>query len=824
MPPDSVSLTRGDIVALGQRGDAWAFLPVAAQALRVLDRDPQFRALYAANFARLGLRTAAMEHAQALLELTAADVSAREEAQQLASAIERLADDRVPIDAQLATLRGNAAALAERGVGLEGIVAAFEASTSGWTVCRATDGNVIRRSPAGEWIGVADARGNARSFVAHHLVSAANHPEPVTIEGISPPWVLIEAINARPVTTAGFAPTIRIVQEDPAEAAAGLAIADLREIIRDERTEWFVGPGAGEVLEAHLAERAGSFTPGPYIPLTTLGTRAVSPSVPDVLDAARRRADEINRSQSARVEATYATRDAAWWCARWEQIASGTGPPMRVLLATSRFTTYVRHAIRDLADAFENAGASVLVLEEPDDHSVLSASSYSGAIAEHDPDLIVAANYPRWKLSSVVPDRVPFVCWVQDAMPHMYEPGAGERTSAMELLVGTITADMLAQNAYPAAQCIAMPVAASTRKFHTGDIPPPLQQRVSCDVAYIGNQSKTPDRTHDRLVQEASDSADAVRALEAFRPHIDRIATRSDVEFGWTALRAAIREAEQEARATLDPVVREHLVRHYGVVMLDRTLRHQTLRWAAEICDRRGWSLGIFGAGWELVEGLAPHARGPLEHGEEARAAYACAAVNLHVSANSIVHQRVLECALSGGLPIARRTADSLAGVRHHASFISRDLDRPIPHPHHAGSGCSWVSHPELMAAAAQLQRCDFPIGEACWLRAGKWDDLGPHAQQALGMRFHAGWLMGDLADTTFTDQATLEARIERAITRPAWRANVSRGIAQRVRSRLTHDSMVETIIHAMGQRLGCAASSGGAKPESPQHAGIAAA
>lgn len=61
-------------------------------------------------------------------------------------------------------------------------------------------------------------------------------------------------------------------------------------------------------------------------------------------------------------------------------------------------------------------------------------------------------------------------------------------------------------------------------------------------------------------------------------------------------------------------------------------------------------------------------------------------------------------------------------------------------------------------------------------------------------MRFHAGWLMGDLADTTLTDPKALEARIERALNRPAWRENVSRGIAHRDRSLLTHDAQADRV------------------------------
>jgi hypothetical protein len=53
--------TREEIVRLGQAGQPWDFLPVCWQVLRVAPGDDGLRLLAAANLARLGLRTAALE-------------------------------------------------------------------------------------------------------------------------------------------------------------------------------------------------------------------------------------------------------------------------------------------------------------------------------------------------------------------------------------------------------------------------------------------------------------------------------------------------------------------------------------------------------------------------------------------------------------------------------------------------------------------------------------------------------------------------------------------------------------------------------------------
>src|SRR4051812_16397801 len=65
-PLAAQSLTRDDVLRLGQAGRPWEFLGVAARALDQAPGDQGLRFLVAANLARLGLGTLAREQLEAL--------------------------------------------------------------------------------------------------------------------------------------------------------------------------------------------------------------------------------------------------------------------------------------------------------------------------------------------------------------------------------------------------------------------------------------------------------------------------------------------------------------------------------------------------------------------------------------------------------------------------------------------------------------------------------------------------------------------------------------------------------------------------------------
>ena len=264
-------------------------------------------------------------------------------------------------------------------------------------------------------------------------------------------------------------------------------------------------------------------------------------------------------------------------------------------------------------------------------------------------------------------------------------------------------------------------------------------------------------------------------------------------------LREAVWRAAEESGFAPESDERHRLLRHYALPLADRVLRHSSLRWAAEACRRRGWRMRIYGNGWESHPELAEFARGDVPHGEELRACYRSAAAHLHASANTLVHQRVLECALSGGLPLCRLTHNAVMdGLYAAKRAIAADLGvnedvKLLP-----------IDHPALAAQASLMQRLGLRPSRRIRIDADEFDGLrSPDGRLADGVC--APWLLCDLAETSFSDGPSLETLLARAVERPEWRASLSRSIAERARARCSTDVLASRMLATIGRSLASA-------------------
>lgn len=534
----------------------------------------------------------------------------------------------------------------------------------------------------------------------------------IVAEGVCPPeWVLALA-SSLPPQPDGYSPALIVVQEDPIELLGALTSRDLSAVIADPRVTIVVGPGASKKL-GDLLRRPESLErsmPTRVMRSPALRVRA-SPALEHVLaDAA-----EVQGAEHARARAEVLRksegRDRAWWSSRYESALSpgSEHPGLRVLVLSSRYSTFVRHAATDLADSLCAAGHAAEVLMEPDDHSRLATPAYLRAVERMDPDLVVLINYTRRHLGQALPPNVPFVCWVQDRMAHLFDPACGAAQGELDFLFGHLHADLFTHFGYPARNRRFSFVPASARKFHDGAADPLLLRRHRCDIAYASHQSETPERFHQRIAPMFATapavraSLDVIRAMAVAR--LDALDAGSPVTPRIEMVRAALGEAglrnpDERLVLTVDG--------QYAVPLLERMHRHRTLSWVAAQARRRGWSLRLYGRGWESHPELGEFARGALDHGhEELRCVYRAASVNLHISLNSNAHQRVYECALSGGLMLRRGASPDAETAK--AAFISCVASTPAAAVNPDGSTVHEVREGGPLAAVFHALRGTSP-------------------------------------------------------------------------------------------------------------------
>lgn len=776
--PSSQRFTRAHIVEIGRTQGGWGFLALAAQALRIAPQDDEVRLLAARSLVGLGL----VGTARVVLDRVASPEH-RDERDRVRAGLEPW--QALDLGALIEQARTNLRVI--DGLDVEQAIEAWVAQGAAYH--RATDGNVVR-VPRGaddlskfEWVG--DFVRAAGEFCRTHLGNAAREPmAPITVEGISPPWLLLAIDRATPALKDGYQPLLQVVQSDVGELAEGLSLADVRGVL--SRAVVFAGAEAGERWEAHVRSRFDCQATGAVVPASTL-RRACAPALAD----RTARLSEEQRREGVRLQGVLVardrTRDAAWWKACWNEPR-----PRRVLIPTCRYSTFIQHASEDLAEAFRARGWVARVLVEPDAHTRFSTLAYHRAELEFDPDLIVLINYPRASKAAAFVTQTPFVCWVQDAMPHLFDERIGRGHGPRDFVAGHVYPQFFRQFGYPADRALSTPVAVSTRKFHDAPADDTMRERFACEVAYVSHHSETPQRMHERLCAEAGDPA-VVRVLEVMR---GLMAERYEAGMSGRAERV-FKSVAGDAWARVHgqsptPRVASQLTDQYLVPMLERMLRHEALDWARRICERRGWRLRLFGRGWERHPTLAPFAAGELGHGEELRACYQGAGVHLHASMTTLVHQRVMECALSGGLPVCRAVLPVFGSSRQKVLCgLVRQVE-PDERRRDGGLVYRASGHAALSALKTRVGTLGLHLP----------DELVVHPHTAESMRrFPVAFdvwtpedLFGPDVATLFANEAGLERLIERAVGKSTWRREQSNRMAERVRAGLTHDAVVERL------------------------------
>ncbi len=763
-PPTRFSLA--DLVRLGQAGRPWEFLPLVAQALDQTPNADALRFLAAANLARLGLRTLALEQL-ALLDPANQDVKA------LTTATSQLPEDSVipPTTLHAATLV------------LEDVRPVSDCF-------KTLDGNLVTR-PKGETRlsairlsnGVATARAIFESIPAEDLSRTL-------LDGFCPHLFKLIYEATRPTTT-GYAPRIIILQRDPTELLEQLALTDLSRQLADPRVEFFVGEDAAERLAA--AFRARVETALPTMVLTNPAMRTpCSPAAREIVSGAFEHQAELVQTLRTQVFARYAQRDEAYWRERFSSRRAG---PLRVLIPTSRYSTYIQHAAQDLAATLERQGHTARVLIEPDQHSHPSALAYLRVLDELDPDLVILINYPRSAFAHVYPPTLPYVCWIQDAMPHLFDPNIGKAQTRYDFLAGHVFLDLILKYNYPSERILPISVVADDAKFHSEPVGGELARQFECDIVFISHHSETPRAMLERLIGEHDGVPSIRQTISLLWPDIQEAAEAAHVECHHARLRAAVVQRLREAIGK-EPDARtvDLLLTSAAIPLLDRILRHQTLEWAADICRRHNLRLHIHGNQWHTHPTLSAFAKGPLPHAEHLRAAYQCAKVTLHVSGTAIMHQRVSECFLSGGLCLTRLHRDAIAGLNTTAELALAQT----PPDHHADGriGFTIASHAPLRTLAEQRARLGYPIdGPVYWITERRRANQAA-ARNAIAPDCDPSHLLGDLTQTTFKTREQLEALVLRAVRDTQWRRATSERIAATARQRLTTSAFATRLLN----------------------------
>lgn len=807
--PQARGVSRAQVVALGQTGTAWAFVPVALAALQQQPGDLEVRFLLAAAYAKLMLRTPAAEQLALLGPAAQADPSVKA----LAELLPSLPEDRVPLAELVGTLTGNLEALASRGVeplDLRGRVNAWKLVNTPVEWFRARSGSLVRRKrgDASGWLQFGDQAEQARGFAMPHA-GAGGVPPPYVVEGADPPWLFKRLYEGSPVQADGHAPLVMLLQADEGELLTGLAQCDLRRELADPRVRVFAGPAGLKRWVEWMTERAmgGVAVAGPCLGVPSLKAK-MSPTPEQVVSSLVVRQQQEYRRLDAWAKSKWGTVNREAIAARF---ASRNDRPLRVLIPTYRHSTFIKHSAADLSVALESLGCQTCVLMEPDDHSSITNLAHLKTLEAFEPDLVVQINYTRQNLGSVYPPGIVWATWLQDAMGHLFDKGVGAAQGRTDFLVGATREDLFQFFGYPRARAVYWPMVASGRKFHDGPVTDEQRERLACEVAYVSHHGATPRALHEERVAMARASTPAlVSVFEALYPELERFTASPALmdprmSFRLRELTAAVLG---ERGIAGDHAVTQ-VLNAYTLQIVDRMLRHQTLEWAAAIAGRRGWRLHIYGKGWVNHPTLSAHARGELGHGDDLRACYHLARAHLQVSAHTVIHQRVAECALSGGLALCRLQGDDLGTLEFQAGAeavidgvepVACDPWRALELGHRM-MGYRAADHVATRAFAGLCHGLGLGERGLVWMNTVLIERLGARRTYQ-GRELPARELLGDPGAVLFTSEASLEAALGRAVSDAGWRAATRGRVVESARKWLTYDALGERLLAFIAESL----------------------
>lgn len=624
----------------------------------------------------------------------------------------------------------------------------------------------------------------------------------IIVVGIDDIEVLHAYIRQLPPFDFGYTPPIYLVEQDIERARHAVITLGIG---TDPRFRGCFGPNAGRELVSQLRSRMHEIA----IPERVVTCGSHDPNlvswIEDSVSSLRDEQRAVLASWFQQIEQRAQGRDRVYWTDRFNAIESGQSA--KILIIATRFSTFMQHASDDLAHALQSLGHEVLVLKEPDAYTMFTPQYTVGAQVDFDPDMVVTTNYPRAMRDESFPAGAVNVCWIQDAMAHLFEPLPME-VAELDFIVGSLVKTAAAIEAYPPSRRLHEPIPVSEYKFHPETPIEEHRRAYACDIAYISHQSGHPDQLHEQLIQSWDPSAHST--IEALREVVDQTVESWPTEIVEINRRLFLRDMIR-AYGDLSEQDQLKLWHQYVQPMIERSLRHMMLEWAASIAKDHRLSMRLYGRGWDSHPTLSAYASGELAHDDSLRSCYQLARVQLHASSYGAGHQRQYECAMSGGFMLSLRSwREFLRENRVRiGSFLNSDA-QPDACLLATRTPCySLRNHPDIHELMVERRR--MPIPPRGWDHTAdsdvfaclpdepahpNWDEMG------LPMSTRSLRILGDAYSMTFSTKAELEERVLRACRDDAWRRELSGITRVRALEHVSFSRFADTLMRFLGDSV----------------------
>ena len=610
-----------------------------------------------------------------------------------------------------------------------------------------------------------DPRASARAAM-DQLAEACATGEPVAVADLLDGHLLSALAASPPALLLNMKQGVEIVEPKTHLLIACLMLHDWwgeAGPIADRRFNWHVGPKAFSEYSQRLVNESMLLPPR-----VVLGRPRRSAALRRVIDfsvAGRRKRQD---QWQARTDEHYRTF-------RPDALTVGTKHRPKVLLITSRFTTVLQHSTADCEAAFKKLGWRTRLLIEPTDTHRMTTTAMQQALATFRPDLVFSIDTLRAQTEVDWPEKLPYVCWIQDQLDRLNTPEAGASVTPYDFVLSVVSQMYTRQWGYPGRQMVAMP------KLTRPPVLPESWAQDGPDLTYVSTASQ---RLEDLLVPFANHellrrcAAEVVKVYEAG----GSLATL------WHMGRLVDGVCRETGRR-LETADRARAINALFHPLNNALYRQQALRWVADAADELGLELALYGPGWDRHPEFAKHARGPVAYGPELERLTRASKINLQIIPSLCTHQRMLDGLVAGGFFLVRSFPGDTAMPRLLEALPpgAQTLDEA-----RAQAGAD----PSRLEAALREAECFTSFGSeidpVAWMREVQQAEL-------IGT---SGTLLPGLEEVSFADAASFRDRLTRFIDDAPARRALAREQRESVQHRLSYTAGLRRALARIGRLL----------------------
>jgi hypothetical protein len=475
-----------------------------------------------------------------------------------------------------------------------------------------------------------------------------NQPVLIVGEDVGWLWDRLYRVPCEFPAAPGHQPPLHFLMRDIERLWILLHLHDWRDLLADPRVRLFVGSDALTQFQQSLV--TDICCPWPRL---SVNADPVLWSGEPTLDAMIQIAIEgMNRSYSRvteQLKLMYAAVTRESVAAKFR-----SGAPLRILGITSIHTTFLQYSMRDWLAAFDRLGHTTHLLIESDRAQLSNNLNVAKTCADFRPDLVVVIDHFRAELNCI-PQQIPFMMWVQDALPNMFCGAAGAAQGDMDFAMGFARLRMIHEFGYPAERYMPTVVGCDEMRFAPAQISQWKRPEFACDVSFVSHASMSAAEILSAEIRRLN-SPDASRLLSAIYEKLRAIYDAGEMISEPPTIRGMIDRSLTETRLSVEPTEIPKLMEFFGQRINNALFRHQSLQWVADA----GVNLHLYGRGWESHPTLRRFARGVAANNEQLCSIYQTSKISLQISPHGAVHQRMMEGLACGGFFMIRRCPGDL--------------------------------------------------------------------------------------------------------------------------------------------------------------------